>query len=96
MRLITIIVDSVIQFSGIATIYTAFFSQWEYMHWIMVGLLAMLMIMVMIFVKPVRGPMFIPLLGVDWIGAILWAGFMMCFTFICVYGNISIGGMPWR
>lgn len=82
-----IIVDSVIQFSGIATIYTAFFSQWEYMHWIMTGMLALLMIMVMVLVKPVRGPMFIPLLGIDWIGAILWAGFMMCFTFICVYGN---------
>lgn len=82
-----IIVDSVIQLSGIATIYTAFFSQWEYMHWIMTGMLALLMIMVMVLVKPVRGPMFIPLLGIDWIGAILWASFMMCFTFICVYGN---------
>lgn len=82
-----IMVDSVIQLSGIATIYTAFFSQWEYMQWIMIGLLALMMILVMLLVKPVRGPMFIPLLGIDWIGAILWAGFMMCFTFICVYGN---------
>ena len=82
-----IIVDSVIQLSGIATIYTAFFSQWEYMHWTMVGLLALMMVMVLILVKPVRGPMFIPLLGIDWIGAILWTGFMMCFSFICVYGN---------
>lgn len=82
-----ILVDSVIQLSGIATIYTAFFSQWEYMQWIMIGLLALMMILVMLLVKPVRGPMFIPLLGIDWIGAILWAGFMMCFTFICVYGN---------
>ena len=41
----------------------------------------------MILVRPVRSPMFIPLLGIDWIGAILWAGFMMCFTFICVYGG---------
>ena len=82
-----IIVDSVIQLSGIATIYTAFFLQWEYMHWIMTGLLALMMLAVMILVKPVRGPMFIPLLGIDWIGAILWTGFMMCFTFICVYGN---------
>lgn len=82
-----IIVDSVIQLSGIATIYTAFFSQWEYMHWIMTGLLLLLIVMVLIFVKPVRGPMFIPLLGIDWIGALLWAVFMMCFTFICVYGN---------
>lgn len=82
-----ILVDSVIQLSGIATIYTAFFSQWEYMQWIMIGMLALMMILVMILVKPVRGPMFIPLLGIDWIGAILWACFMMCFTFICVYGN---------
>lgn len=82
-----IIVDSVIQLSGIASIYTAFFSQWEYMHWIMIGLLALMMIMVMWLVKPKRGPMFIPLLGIDWIGAVLWSGFMICFTFICVYGN---------
>lgn len=82
-----IIVDSVIQLSGIATIYTAFFSQWEYMHWIMIGMLALMMLMVLFLVKPVRAPMFIPLLGIDWIGAVLWTGFMMCFTFICVYGN---------
>ncbi len=82
-----IVVDSVIQLSGIATIYTAFYSQWEYMQWIMVGLLALMILMVMLLVKPVRGPMFIPLLGIDWIGALLWGGFMLCFTFICVYGN---------
>lgn len=82
-----ILVDGVIQLSGIATIYTTFFSQWEYMHWIMVGLLALMMLIVMIIMKPVRAPMYIPLLGIDWIGAILWAGFMLCFTFICVYGN---------
>lgn len=82
-----IVVDSVIQLSGIATIYTAFFSQWEYMQWIMSGLLALMMILVLILVKPVRTPMFIPLLGIDWIGAGLWAVFMTGFTFICVYGN---------
>ena len=82
-----IIVDSVIQLSGIATIYTTFFTQWEYMQWTMTGLLALMMMLVMLLLKPMRGPMFIPLLGIDWIGAVLWGGFMMCFTFICVYGN---------
>lgn len=82
-----ILVDGVIQLCGISTIYTAFFSQWEYMHWIMVGLLALMMVMVLVLVRPVRGPMSIPLLGIDWIGALLWAGFMLCFTFVCVYGN---------
>lgn len=82
-----LVVDGVIQLSGIATIYTAFFSQWEYMHWIMSGLLALMMVMVLILVKPVKGPMQIPLLGIDWIGSALWSVFMLCFTFICVYGN---------
>lgn len=82
-----LVVDGVIQLSGIATIYTAFFSQWEYMHWVMSGLLALMMAMVLILVKPVKGPMQIPLLGIDWIGAALWSVFMLCFTFICVYGN---------
>ncbi len=82
-----LVVDSAIQLSGIFTVYTAFFWQWEYMQWIMIGLLALMMIMVMIFVRPVKGPLQIPLLGIDWIGAGLWSVFMLCFTFICVYGN---------
>lgn len=82
-----ILVDSVIQISGIAAVYTAFHLEWEYMHYIMIGLLALMMLMAIILVRPVRGPMYIPLLGIDWLGAILWAGFMLCFAFICVYGN---------
>ncbi|MEZ3562871.1 MAG: hypothetical protein K1V72_00910 [Duncaniella sp.] len=81
-----LIVDGVIQVSGVATIYTAFYSQWEYMHWIIIGLLALAMIMVLLFVKPFKGMPQIPLLGIDWIGALLWSIFMMCFAFVCVYG----------
>ncbi|MDE7408306.1 MAG: hypothetical protein K2M76_07785, partial [Muribaculaceae bacterium] len=82
-----IVVDSVIQLSGIATIYTTFHYQWAYMQWIMTGMLVLMLLSVLILLRPVRGPMYIPLLGIDWIGSLLWAGFMMCFTFICVYGN---------
>ena len=82
-----LVVDGVIQLSGIATVYTAFFSQWEYMQWTMIGLLALMMVLVILLVRPVRGPMYIPLLGIDWLGAVLWALFMLCFTFICIYGN---------
>ena len=84
---IYIVVDSVIQLSGIASIYTAFYSQWEYMQWAMTGALVLMIILVLIFIKPVKGPMQIPLLGIDWIGAGLWSIFMLCFTFVCVYGN---------
>lgn len=32
-------------------------------------------------------PLHIPLLGIDWLGSLLWSGFMLCFTFVCVYGD---------
>ncbi|MDE6715585.1 MAG: hypothetical protein K2J74_03790 [Muribaculaceae bacterium] len=82
-----LIVDGVIQLSGISTIYLAFFSQWEYMHWFMCGMLLLMVLLVYLFVKPFRGMPQIPLLGIDWIGAGLWSVVMLCFTFICVYGN---------
>lgn len=82
-----IVVDGAIQLSGIAAVYTSFLGQWEYMHLLMTALLALMMLLVLILVRPVRAPMFIPLLGIDWLGAMLWTGFMMCFTFVCVYGG---------
>lgn len=82
-----IIVDNVIQLTGIASIYAAFLHQWEFMQWVMTGLLVLMMILVLIFVKPVKGPMQIPLLGIDWIGSLLWGVFMLCFAYVCVYGN---------
>lgn len=82
-----LVVDGAIQLSGIATVYTAFFAQWEYMHWLMTGMLAVMLLLVLLLVRPVKGPLQIPLLGIDWIGAGLWSVFMLCFTFVCVYGN---------
>lgn len=82
-----LVVDGVIQLSGLASVYAAFFMQWEYMQVVMVGLLALMMVLVLILLRPRHDPLHIPLLGIDWLGSILWAGFMLCFTFVCVYGN---------
>lgn len=46
-----------------------------------------MMTAVAILLRPVRCPIYIPLLGIDWIGSLLWGVFMLCFTFVCVYGN---------
>lgn len=82
-----LLVDGVIQLSGLGSVYASFFNQWEMMHAISIGSLAIMMLLVIIIVKPTKGPMQIPLLGIDWLGAALWSIFMLCFTFICVYGN---------
>ena len=64
-----IIVDGMIQLSGLACIYAAFFYSWEYMQWIVCLLLVAMMVAVLILVRPARGPMYIPLLGIDWLGS---------------------------
>ncbi len=82
-----IIVDSVIQLSGIASIYTIFHLEWEMMHRIMTALLSLMILLLLLLLKPVRTPLHIHLLGIDWLGSLLWAVTFMSFTFICVYGN---------
>lgn len=82
-----IVVDGVIQLSGIASVYCAFIAQWELMPWIITGSLVVMILLVIALVRPVRCPMYIPLLGIDWIGSLLWGVFMLCFIFVCVYGN---------
>lgn len=82
-----ILVDGVIQLSGVASVYATFMYRWEYLHWFMTGMLVLLMVMVTLLVRPVKGPVRIPLLGIDWIGAGLWSVFMLCFTYVCVYGD---------
>ena len=82
-----LIVESVIQLSGIAAIYSAFHLDWELMHLIMIGSLALMILLIQILLRPVKPHLFIPLLGIDWLGAFLWAGFMLAFTYVCVYGN---------
>lgn len=82
-----IVVDGTIQLSGISTVYLAFFTSWEYMSWLMIGLLALTLLSMLLLLKPQRCPMFIPLLGIDWLGAFLWSVAMIAFTFICVYGH---------
>lgn len=80
--------NAAIQLSGIACVYVADYLPWDSMQWIMVSALAAVMLFVLIFVRAVRSPFpYIPLVGIDWLGAFLWALFMLCFAFICVYGN---------
>ncbi|MDE7153075.1 MAG: hypothetical protein K2O00_01355 [Muribaculaceae bacterium] len=82
-----LLVDGVIQLSGLTAVYTALYSQWEYMHYLMAALLCLMMLLVLWLVRPVRNPMYIPLRGIDWLGSALWGIFFLCFTFVSVYGN---------
>ncbi|MDD4819995.1 MAG: hypothetical protein PHD21_04095 [Flavobacteriales bacterium] len=84
---IYLLVQGCIQISGMVTIYTAFFSMWEYMHLLIIGLLGCVMLLIILLFRTCRTLPKLPLYGIDWMGAILWAVTLLSIIFICVYGE---------
>ncbi|PRZ00971.1 hypothetical protein [Marinilabilia salmonicolor] len=84
---IYLLVQGSIQLSGIATLYTAFLSTWEYMHWVIIALLLMVVLVTQGIFKRFVFMKKLPLYGIDWTGWILWATTIMAFIFVLNYGE---------
>ncbi|HPF52734.1 MAG TPA: hypothetical protein PK335_14225 [Draconibacterium sp.] len=84
---IYLLVQGAMQLSGIFTIYTAFLSKWEYMHWLIVGLLLLVVLFTLILFKRFRFMKRLPLFGIDWTGMVLWATTILSFIFVLNYGE---------
>ncbi len=84
---IYIIVNSVIQLSGLTTVMVSVWASWHYMHWFMIGAQLLMYMLVLILYK--RGSIMprIPLFGIDWIGMFIWGMWALCVLFVCVYGE---------
>lgn len=84
---IYLLVQSCMQMSGLITVYTSFFSEWQYMHYLIIGLLCLVMLLTMLLFNRGNDMKRLPLYGIDWLGALLWGLIMLCIIFICVYGE---------
>ncbi|MCD7898665.1 MAG: hypothetical protein LUH22_01950 [Bacteroides sp.] len=84
---IYLLVQGCIQFSGLMTIYVAFFTKWEYVHWVVIALLGLVLLAIVVMFRTYRSMRKLPLFGIDWLGAILWGSIVLCIIFICNYGE---------
>ena len=84
---IYLLVQGCIQLSGIVTIYMAVWSNWENVHWLIIGLLIMLMFATLILFRNYRSMHKLPLFGIDWLGALMWGITLLCILFVCIYGE---------
>lgn len=84
---IYLLVQGCIQLSGLTTIYLSFLAKWEYMHWLVIALLGLVILLTHILFRNYRSMKKIPLYGIDWLGAFLWGATVMCVIFICNYGD---------
>jgi MFS transporter, DHA2 family, multidrug resistance protein len=73
--------------SGLTTTYMCYYIKWEYMHLLMVGVLAVLIILTAILFRHHRPGKKFPLYGIDWMGAILWGATAMSIIFVLNYGE---------
>ena len=58
---INLLVQGMLQFTGLTAIYTSYLSKWEYMHWIVVALLGLVMIATIILFRTYRSTKKLPL-----------------------------------
>lgn len=84
---IYLLVQGCIQLSGLTTVYVAFFSNWEFMHWLIIGLLGVLMLLTLTLYRRRFFMRRLPLYGIDWLGGLLWGAVLMCMIFVCLYGE---------
>lgn len=84
---IYLLVQSCIQLSGLTTIYVSYFLKWEYMHWLIIGILGTVMLITLILFRICRTLPKLPLYGIDWLGGLMWGAVAMTVLFVCVYGD---------
>ena len=84
---IYVIVLESIQLSGLVAIHLTDWANWQYMHWFVMGLLAVVWVCVFVLTRPYRAMKKVPLYGIDWIGAALWVVVLFSIVYICIYGE---------
>lgn len=84
---IYLLVQGCIQLSGLGTIYMSLLAKWEYVHLIVIGLLALLIFLTHILFRNYRSMKKLPLFGIDWLGALMWGLIVLSVLFICTYGD---------
>ena len=82
-----LVVQGSIILSGSTQLYVAFLSTWQYVHWLMIGALLLIMLTVSLLFNNIRFIPKFPLFGIDWLGMFMWGMIMMCINFIAVYGE---------
>ncbi|MBQ8746048.1 MAG: hypothetical protein IJZ05_06815 [Rikenellaceae bacterium] len=84
---IYLMVNGTIQLTGIAALSLSVWASWHYMYWLIIGALLVMYLIVIICYKGIRIMPRLPLLGIDWVGMLLWATTAMSILFVCVYGE---------
>lgn len=63
-----------------------YYYDWQHLHWLAIGLLLLVFLLAGVLMQPFRAMPKMPLLGIDWLGMVLWAIFILSAIFVVQYG----------
>ena len=93
---IYLLVQGCVQLSGLITICYGVLSKWEYMHWLIIAWIGLVMLASVILFRNYCSMPKLPLYGIDWLGAAMWAPpYYASFSFVYMV-SITIGSIPHR
>jgi hypothetical protein len=75
------------QLSGVATTYISYFYEWQYMHYLVIGLLLLVIVLSRLLLRPFHIDKPLPLRGIDWLGGLMWSIVLLLLVFVCEYGE---------
>ena len=75
------------QISDFVGAYLAYAFRWEYMHFAVAGLLMFVALVVTVCTKRIHILPKFPLLGIDWVGSLMWAALLFEIMYIFNYGQ---------
>ncbi len=84
---IYLMVNSTIQLTGIAALSFSVWASWHYMYWFIIGALLIMYLIVLVCYRGISIMPRLPLLGIDWVGMLLWGATAMSVLFVCIYGE---------
>lgn len=80
-------VNAAMQITGVGLAFFSTWASWHYMHWVMIALLMAMWLAVLIIYKGIKIMPRMPLLGIDWIGMLMWGATALSALFVLIYGE---------
>lgn len=76
-----------ISLSDLMAVWLCFYATWHYMTYLMVGVMLVDALLFLILLRPFRFMKPMPLLAIDWLGALLWVLAILQYAYIFCYGE---------